>query len=164
MPDEPNANQKPILIWRQSHAPSILPEETPALKQAVAYAHKTHAAASALIIPALEATAVVKKLKKALRTLTGPELAVERKALRTALAQAESMAIQLNVLLTQAQAIYERAWAKRCAILDAQRREWEQANPELTSHMLKRQLNQANRDRQDRRTRKAQLIKRALSA
>lgn len=144
--------------------PQFSPVETPALKQAVAYAHKTQAAASALIFPALEATAVVTKLKKALRALTGPELAAERKALRATLQQAESMAIKLNALLTQAQAIYERAWAKRCAILDAQRIEWEQANPEAAHELAVARMHHTEYHAKSRVTHRNRMRRHALMA
>ena len=144
--------------------PEFSPVETPALKQAVDYAHKTGNVAGELLCRLMSARSELKTLKRALRAAKGIFAAADRAELRSAIATTESLIAQLDSLHTKASAIYERAWAKRCKIIDAQRAEWEQANPEAANAAFRRQLDYANRERQDRRTRKAQLIKRALSA
>ncbi len=144
--------------------PQFSPVETPALKQAVAYAHKTGQVASELLCRLLSARRELTSLKRALRAAKGIFAAADRAELRATIATTESLISKLATLHTKAKAMYERAWAARCAIMDAQRAEWEQANPAAANAAFRAQLDQANRDRQDRRTRKSGLIRRALSA
>lgn len=144
------------------------PEETPDYLQAVSYAHHTRSIASDVLCALLDAKTALKHQKRDLRKATGLLAAAERASLRQAIAATTARIAALTEQHAKADAIATEAWEARTALYTAQRSAWEAANPELAqqraNQALRRQLEWANRERQDRRTRRAQLIRRALSA
>lgn len=144
------------------------PEETPDYVQAVSYAHHTRSVASELLCALLDAKTALKHQKRDLRKATGLLAAAERASLRQAIAATTARIAELTEQHAKADAIATEAWEARTALYNAQRAEWEAANPELAqqraNQALRRQLEHSQRERHDRRTLRARAIKRALSA
>lgn len=140
------------------------PEETPEYLQAVSYAHHTREVASELLCSLLDAQTALTHQKRALRKATGLLAAAERASLRQQITASTTRIAELTEQHTKADAIATEAWEARTALYNAQRAQWEAEHPDAANAAFRRQLDWANRERQDRRTRKAQLVRRALSA